>query len=132
MASQGKDSVCKSRVLFVDDNWMISETVSADLRDCGYDVVEASSSFAAVAVIDQHEPLCALVSDIDLGEGLDGFAVARYARSAYPRLLVVYMSGRNEERHLVEGVPRSTFIHKPFAAEQIAEALANAIRLEAA
>ena len=102
------------RILFVEDNRISSLLVCLILREAGYDVVEAFCAQEAVEVIDKHEHLSALITDINLGVGGDGFDVARSARAAYPGLPVVYISAAAAARFAIEGVERSEFIDKPF------------------
>ena len=120
------------RILLVDDDFICSLEFANTLRDLGCNVVEAHCASAACETIKRREPLGALVTDIDLGVGKDGFAVARYARAAYPRLPVVYISGMAAGRYAAEGVADSVFLAKPFCPQQIVEALRGVIRLEAA
>lgn len=116
----------RNPVLFVDDDFT-SHLVNCDaLRQSGFAVIEASSAPDACATIRRHN-LSALVTDIDLGGGDDGFAIARVARTANPDLPVVYVSGTGAKRHRLEGVQNSLFIAKPCAPEQIIEALEGVI-----
>ncbi len=115
--------MCDGSILFIDDNlWCHLDNCEA-LREFGYVVEEAYSAPEAIEVIDRHGPMKALVTDIDLGPGTDGFEIARRARAAYPRLPVVYISGSAVARHREEGVEDSVFIPKPFEPAQILDAL---------
>ena len=118
-------------ILFVDDDALCSLDTCATLRELGYNVLCAHSAQGALDTLSAHRPLAALVTDIDLGEGPDGFEVARSAREAYPSLAVVFISGTAGGRHAAEGVCRSEFIAKPYQPQQIAEALSRTLRLEA-
>ena len=110
-------------VLFVGDD-VISHFLNCDTRrQSGFAVLEASSASDACAAIDQHPRLSALVTDIELGSGADGFEVARRARGANPDISIVYISGTAARRHPREDVERSLFISKPFVPCQIVEAL---------
>ncbi len=120
------------RVLFVDDNVLCAFETCEALRGCGYDVMEVHRADDALQVIDSHFHLSALVTDVDLGPGVDGFDVARAARQIDARLPVVYISGAAAGRHPGEGVDGSLFVAKPFYPSQIAEAVDRAIRREAA
>lgn len=111
------------RILFVEDNRISSLLNCLILREAGYDVIEAFCAQEALEIIDKHEPLSALITDINLGVGGDGFDVARCARVAYPRLPVVYISAAAAMRFAAEGVERSEFIDKPFHPALMMEAL---------
>jgi CheY-like chemotaxis protein len=114
-------------VLFVDDSRLCSMVTSEILRDHGFNVLEASDAREAYLAIDGLEPLLALVTDIDLGPGDDGYEIARRARARHPGLPVIYVSGSAADRHISEGVPGSEFIAKPFRKQRIAEALNRVI-----
>jgi DNA-binding NtrC family response regulator len=119
-------------VLFVDDDIISSLESCEVLRENGFDVREVHCGRAAFEAIDQHRPLAALVTDIDLGPGANGFDVARRARAAYPDLTVIFISGMGPVRHRSERGGGSMFIAKPLHPQQIVDALACAIHLEAA
>lgn len=118
-------------ILYVEDDLLCSSENSEVIRESGFDVVEACCAAEAAAVIDRHDPLVALVTDINLGEGADGFEVARHARSAYPGLPVIYVSAAAAARISLEGLKGADFIAKPFHARQIIDALHRAVKLKA-
>lgn len=117
-------------ILYVEDDLLCSLENSESIREGGFDVVEACCAAEAAAVIDRHDPLAALVTDIDLGDGADGFEVARHARSAYPGLPVIYVSAAAAARISLEGLKGADFIAKPFHAQQIIDALHRIVQLE--
>ncbi|CAN5476251.1 response regulator [soil metagenome] len=121
-----------ARILFVEDNRISSLLNCLVLRDVGYEVVEAFCAEEALEIIDKHEPLAALITDINLGAGGDGFDVARCARTAYPHLPVVYISAAAAARFAQEGVECSEFIDKPFHPSRMVEALERAMPAGAA
>lgn len=121
-----------SRVLFVDDNFIFNLDLREFLRSAGFNVEAAYCASAAFQAIDRGRHLSALVTDIDLGPGPDGFAVARHARAAYPDLPVVFISGTRASSHALEGVAGSEFLDKPFAFLTLAQALSRLIRLKTA
>lgn len=115
------------RILFVEDN-RLSSMISCDvLRDAGYNVIEAFDAEEAATVIDGQPKLAALVTDINLGSGEDGFEVARHARAAYPHLPVVYISGAAGARVLLEGVDPNEFVAKPYHPQRLMDALDRVI-----
>ena len=120
------------RVLYVEDNFICSLETCEHLREQGFIVSQVYSAPAAVEAIKRHNHLLALVTDIDLGDGDDGFFVGRQARAVYPELPVIYVPGTAAHRHAAAGVCGSIFIAKPFHPQQVADALNRAIRLKAA
>ena len=121
--------MCNEPVLFVDDDLISRLLNCAVLRESGFNVVEAGSYAEACAEIERSPRLAALVTDIELGLGPDGFEIARRARLADPEVPVVYMSGTELSRYASEGVGNSRFIPKPFGPEQVVKALDDATPL---
>jgi CheY-like chemotaxis protein len=119
------------RILFVDDSFLFNLDVREFLQSLGIQVEPAYCASAAFEAIDRGRQLSALVTDVDLGPGPDGFDVARYARAAYPGLPVVYISGTRAASHAQEGVPGSEFIGKPLHPSQVAQALIRVTHLVA-
>jgi DNA-binding response OmpR family regulator len=111
-------------ILYVDDEPLIQDMVEAALHDAGFSVVLATTPAEAMAAIASSE-LRGLVTDINLGDPIDGWAVARHARGAHPQMPVVYVSGLSEADWTVKGVPQSLMIAKPFAPAQIIVALST-------
>ena len=111
------------QILFVEDDPIINMSASEFIRDRGFKVLDADCALDAMKVINRHGYLSALVTDVDLGPGQDGFALARQARTAYPHLPVVFVSGTASARHAAEGVEGSVFINKPYHPRQVVEAL---------
>ncbi len=120
-----------SSILFIEDDQLCCLDTCEFLREHGYLITEAHNAAVAFDLIDGHAPMEALVTDIDLGPGTDGFEVARHARSVYPRLPVVFVSGTAAARHLAEGVDGSEFVSKPFQPQQLMEALDHVMHHEA-
>jgi CheY-like chemotaxis protein len=132
VVTQGVENMRQLRVVFVEDNFLLSAECCEFLRGRGCIVTEAYCAAEAFELLDRAERLCGLVTDIDLGSGPDGFEVARRARATHPDIAVVYISGTAAARCAAEGVPHSEFVPKPLHPHQILEALGRAARLEAA
>jgi DNA-binding NtrC family response regulator len=121
----------RDHVLIVDDDYVINLELHEFLQESGFAVESVYSAATAFAALKRHPPW-ALVTDLDLGAGPDGFDVARYARGVHPGMPVVFISGTMADRHAKEGVAGSDFIQKPCQGRQVVEALRRAIRLEVA
>jgi len=121
-----------ARILVVEDNFILNHDICEFLRSAGHEVKSVYCGQAAFEAVNRHERLVALLTDIDLGPGPDGVDVARYARAFSPHLPVVFISAALDPRHEFNGIDRSEFVAKPFQPQQVADALARVIRLEAA
>jgi CheY-like chemotaxis protein len=111
------------KVLFVEDDHIASLINCSVLRDHGYDIVEAFSASEAKSIMAGEDALDALVTDIELGPGEDGFEVSRDARRRWPGIPVIYVSGTARLQFVSDGVAGAEFIGKPYMPEGVIEAL---------
>jgi CheY-like chemotaxis protein len=113
-------------LLYVEDELFIQEDVVATLKDAGFSLVVADSGEQALQLLVQHGPhLRGLVTDVNLGPGLNGWEVARAARQSINALPVVYVSAASHHEWAAQGVPGSTIIAKPFAPAQLVVAVSS-------
>ena len=112
-------------ILVADDEIAITDIVQDALKDGGFDVRICQSGHEAMKTIeDLGDGLAAVVTDIRIGSGPDGWAIARRARELHAEL-AIYMSGDSAADHTSQGVPGSVMIQKPFALAQIVTAVAS-------
>jgi DNA-binding response OmpR family regulator len=115
-------------LLLVEDEVLIQEMLAAELADTGFEVVAASDGNRALAELEADAArFKAVVTDIKLGEGPDGWDVARRARELVADMPVVYITGDSTHEWSSKGVPDSVVIAKPFAPAQVSTAVATLI-----
>lgn len=113
-------------VLLVDDEHLIRDLMQITLEDAGFSVVSAIDGEQAIRTISSRtDEICALLTDVRLGEGASGWEVARHARHLKPDIPVVYMTGDSGADWAAEGVPKSVLLQKPFAPAQAITAIAT-------
>lgn len=84
-------------VLLVEDDAMVRLTLADFLEAAGIDFLETDNAEDALAIIeDSGRRIDVLCTDLDLGPGDDGLALAKKARLRRPELLVVYETGSPE------------------------------------
>jgi CheY-like chemotaxis protein len=113
------------RVLFVEDEFLISEWVAQALSEQGF-AVQAVSSAAEALMALRADPVDVLFTDINLPGGMDGTALARRAREMQPDLPVVYASASASMLDPAQRVPRSSFVPKPYEPAAVGRLLAAA------
>lgn len=122
------DTHLSTILLYVEDEVLIQEMVEAALNDAGFEVRLASDGAEALEIIRKNpEAFRGLITDINLGDGHDGWKIARRARELIPGLPVVYVSGASGHEWTSRGVPQSLLVAKPFAAAQIVTAISTAL-----
>lgn len=118
----------KLRILLIEDQADIRNLLSEALEEAGFDVSEMPDNRQALATL-ESQVFHAVVTDIDLGQGPDGWDVARRAREVIPDLPVVYMTGTAGDDWTSKGVPNSVLITKPFAPMQIVTAISSLLNV---
>ena len=115
-----------AQLLLVEDEAVLQMDLEDTLRISGFDPVIASNGSQALVALEAVGPdLRALVTSIKLGEGPNGWEVARRARELKPSIPVVYISGSSPDEWAVNGVPNSVLVEKPFAAAQVVIAVST-------
>ena len=118
-------------VLFVEDEFLISEWVSQSLSEQGFDVQTVTNAADALAHL-AALPVDVLFTDINLPGGMDGAALARRAREMQPQLPVVYASARATLLKQDARVPGSIVVPKPYEPALVGRLLVAATKAASA
>ena len=111
-------------VLMVEDQFLEADILAGGLTMAGYDVTTAyNGSKALNQLYGPGAHFDAIVTDINLGKGPDGWDVSRHARARFPGIPVVYATGESAALWRAEGVPGSLFVGKPFKSSEVAVAV---------
>ena len=102
-------------VLVVEDEDLVRDFVCEDLMFEGLSVAEASCAEAALALTDSEGPPEVVVTDVNLGKGMDGLSLAEEVGRRWPGAGVVVMTGN--PAHLQDRAfgPRERCLMKPFS-----------------
>jgi DNA-binding response OmpR family regulator len=115
-------------ILFVEDEPLLGELMSDALTDRGFTVHVAPNADDALDHLRSGADIDVLITDIDLGEGMDGAALAERARELRPSLPVVYASGRCRSINQIAAVPDSIFMPKPYSISDVGATLERVVR----
>jgi signal transduction histidine kinase len=118
-AEPGADpSKRRLRLLFVDDDFLISLSTAALLEDLGHEVVKASSGTDALEVLESGKPVDLMITDYAM-PGMTGVQLAEAARKLRPGLPILLATGYADlpARSKLE-LPR---LSKPYHQRQLAE-----------
>jgi hypothetical protein len=88
-----------------------------------FEVVVAAHAAAAYHVLDRkiEQLFRVVITDINLGVGPDGRAVARHARELDSAVPVIYVTGAHGRDWQSKAVPNSIMIAKPFTGVQLVD-----------
>jgi DNA-binding response OmpR family regulator len=116
-------------VLLVEDDTEIRELIADAFEDRGLRVRSADTDRAAYALLEaEARSFKMIVADINLGEGADGFDVARRARQLNPDMKVIYITGQ-AARFGKYGVEGGEIYPKPFNPRELADRVVASIGL---
>ena len=111
------------RVLLVEDEFLICDMMAKALSQHGFEVHAATNAHDALKHLTCGAPCDILLTDLNLGPGIDGVALAKMVRELRPDLPVVYVSGSFHRLDEFQAVPGSRFVAKPCNPDRLCEML---------
>jgi CheY-like chemotaxis protein len=120
------------RILVAEDEPQLLRLIAIRLSAAGFDVLTAGDGAEAVRVVDQHEEITALVTDVTM-PGLSGAKVAAHFRARRAGAPVVFVSGYAEDAALgdLQLEQPAAFLQKPQGLDQLAPTLRRLLDLAA-
>src|SRR3954466_13235898 len=117
----------KSRILVIDDEVAIRESLRMTLEYEGYECILAATGQEALSLAERETPDLVLL-DVKM-PGMDGIDVLERLRRMNEALPVVVVSGHGTISTAVEATKKGAFdfIEKPFASERVLVSLRNAL-----
>jgi CheY-like chemotaxis protein len=102
------------RILVAEDHPLVLVTIANQLEEAGFLPEGAVDGEDAIERLsDGERPIDLLITDINMGEGFDGWAVAERGRLFDPHLKVIYMTGDPGADNMQRRVPGSLLLLKP-------------------
>jgi signal transduction histidine kinase len=112
------------RVLVVDDDELVRETMCGVLEDRGFSVAAAASGAEALALLAVGEPPDVLVSDLVM-PGMDGLSLVSAARQRWPHMPAILVTGYADRGVTgTDGV--CSVLRKPLTGKELADAIGRA------
>ena len=115
----------KSRVLLVEDEFLLSDMLTEVLVEHGFEVYAVANAKDALRHLTCGSPCDILLTDINLAGSIDGATLARLARELRPNLPVVYASGRYSRIEELDAVTGAIFVPKPYNPNKLCEMLSE-------
>lgn len=128
--TSNKSGIAPVHVLFVEDEFLISEWVTQALSEQGFCVHAVSTAAEALQAL-RCDPVDVLFTDINLPGDMDGAALARQAREMQQDLPVVYASACGNSLKPADRVPGSSFVAKPYEPTAVGRLLTSALQVSA-
>jgi len=118
---------CRQSIAIVDDDARVLESIKDLLEAAGYSVLLFHSAEALIEG-EGLDRLDCLITDIGLPL-VDGFELGRIVRSTFPKLPVIFITGRHEnaDQQRAAEFGRQAFFRKPFDAAALLSAVSRAL-----
>jgi PAS domain S-box-containing protein len=113
-------------ILVVEDEPEVRAVAVAFLRSLGYATREAASAEQALDLLQQHDDIALLFSDVVLGSGMNGGDLARAAMQLRPGLPTLLTSGYEHDVALGDS-GASSLLRKPYRREDLSDAVRQAL-----
>lgn len=109
-------------VLVVEDNPVLLLNSVDLIVDAGFDVLEARNADEAIEILERHDDIAIVFTDIEMPGSMDGLRLAQAIRDRWPPVHLVIASGRHtpEPEEMPDG---SRFFAKPFNGSELVATL---------
>jgi CheY-like chemotaxis protein len=104
-------------VLIVEDEALLLEVAAMEFEDAGYEVLTARDGAAAMQLLDGASDVDLLFTDIRMPGKMDGWELARQARSRRSSLPVIYATGYSSEAP--DTAPGCVLFLKPYSMTEV-------------
>ena len=115
-------------ILVVEDEALVRVLAVEVLQERGYRVQAADSADEAMRLLREHcSDIDVLLTDINLGPGDNGLALAHKARALCPGIRVIYVTGGPSASDPSQRVSGSCLVPKPYRLERICDEVARVL-----
>ncbi|QFU16323.1 hybrid sensor histidine kinase/response regulator [Microvirga thermotolerans] len=116
-------------VLLVEDEPRVRRVTLARLQGLGYNVLDAAHGPAAVALLDRHQDIDVLFTDMVMPGGMTGADLADVARAKRPGIRVLLTSGYAEPDMVRRGRSADAgWLRKPYSTLELARTLREVLK----
>ena len=123
----GPDEQNTPVALVVEDEPLVRMLAVDILEDEGFEVVEASTAPAALALLEKRDNVSVLFTDIDMPGGMNGLELAKVVHERWPKVVIVVTSG--VFRPAASTLPDDgVFLQKPYATSAPVRVIRELIR----
>jgi CheY-like chemotaxis protein len=111
-------------VLIVENDVLLRLVTASNLRDAGFEVIEAVNAAEALRIL-ARVPVDVLFSDIDMPGNMDGLALAQWVRQSQADTRIILTSGATKAPGDVEEY--ASFLPKPYAEKDVERLLRSVL-----
>ena len=111
-------------VLIVENDVLLRLVTASNLRDAGFELLEAANCAEAIRILD-FIPVDVLFSDIDMPGKIDGLALAKWVHRSQADTRIILTSGAAKAPGDVEEY--ASFLPKPYAEKDVERLLRSVL-----
>ena len=115
------------RILVVEDNELLRQQVTRQLRSFGHEVRASEDAMKALVILAECRDFDLLFTDIVMPGEIDGVGLAARARELNPRLKVLFTTGYADPVHGGEDHLGGAFLMKPYRTSALQTAICDAL-----
>jgi two-component system NtrC family sensor kinase len=121
----------RGRILVVEDDPSVAETLRDTLEDMGYSTSLATSARLALTALDQDPDFDLVLTDVIMSGDLNGIQLAREIRTRFPQLPIILATGFSDatKEAAAEGFP---LVQKPYTSATLSRAIDSLLPVEQA
>jgi CheY-like chemotaxis protein len=90
------DNQSPSTVLVVEDETLVRMVGTVMLEDAGYEVLEAGDADEALKILEGHQGIHLLFSDVDMPGSMNGLDLATLVHERWPNIRLLITSGHHQ------------------------------------
>jgi DNA-binding response OmpR family regulator len=106
------------KLILVEDEQLILTCTQDALTEAGFEVLPAVTGTEALELLSDTPGCQAMMLDVRLEGPLDGWEVARQARSAQPDVAIIYTTTAETSDYEQHAVDRSVLVQKPYTLDR--------------
>ncbi|MDB5438322.1 MAG: response regulator receiver protein [Caulobacteraceae bacterium] len=111
-------------VLVVEDEPLLRELSAGELKEAGYDVLEAPTAAEALVILTSGVAIAVVFTDVNMPGNLNGLELSEMVRERWPEVRLIVTSGGGEVGH-ADIRPPGRFIPKPYRLDQMIAAVCD-------
>lgn len=116
------------KLILVEDEPLILACTEDALTEAGFEVLTAVNGTEALGHLSNTPKCLAMMVDVRIEGTVNGWEVARRARSAQPGIAIIYTTTAESFEYEQQGVDRSVLLQKPYTLDRAVNAALEACR----
>jgi CheY-like chemotaxis protein len=106
------------KLILLEDDPLILLCTQDALAEAGFEVLPAISGAEALTLLADSPDCAVMMLDVRLADPMDGWEVARRARSLQPHIAIIYTTTADSPAYDRECVPQSILLQKPYSLDR--------------